>query len=64
LFMIAQADWLTEVCFADINNPTKELHDAMDNFYIAAEHLEMIGIFDNKYQRRTTWKLATYLNKQ
>ena len=64
LFMIAQADWLTEVCFADMKNLTKELGKARENFYIAAHHLEMVGIFNNKNQRRTTWRLTNYLNKK
>ena len=59
LFMIAQADWLTEVCFADMKNLTKELGKARENFYIAADHLEMVGIFNNKWQFRTEWRLIT-----
>ena len=38
VFMIAQADWLTEVCFADLSNPTPGISEALENFYDAAQN--------------------------
>ena len=61
-FLEAQAVWMTEVCFADLLNPPKTVGPALDNFYAKAQKLEDVGIFNNKYQRRTQWKISNYIN--
>ena len=61
-FLEAQAVWMTEVCIADLLNPPKTGGPALDNFYAKAQKLEDVGIFNNKYQRRTQWKISNNIN--
>ena len=63
-FLKAQSVWLSEVCFTDLSKGlTKTGKIALDDFYNNAQKLEDVGIFNNKWQRRTTWRISTYINK-
>jgi hypothetical protein len=63
-FMVAQAAWRTEVAFAEKVKLTKSGTKALDNFYEKAAALKKAGVFTNKWQNRTTWKVSSYLERR
>ena len=54
--MVAQAKWLSIICFGDVNDARYE-HEMLDE---ARNKLVDLGIFSNKYQHRTIWEVRNF----
>ena len=56
-FLDAQVKWDCEASFSNTDLTTKLVQESLMNFYDKAHKLLDIGIFNNKYQLRTSWEI-------